>query len=159
MIEYIANYDKDSRPYICKKFIASSSEEVHTSININNTQERNELSAELIYDHMDNVIKYVTDVSKTLELIQMNESTGFEPWPIRKWSEIEWAKEECILWWQYIYYKDNPTRSTEISLQVDPEDLMIEHTHDEDLHTDQSQETSDLLISLRDQQNTEGSNS
>lgn len=157
MIEYIANYDETSRPYICKKFTATSSEEVHTAININNTQERDELSAELIYDHMDNVLKYVTDVSKTLELIQLDESTGFESWPIRKWAEIEWAKEECILWWQYIYFKDNPTRATEI--QVPVEEISVEHTHDEDLHTDQAQETSDLLTSLQEQQSSGGATS
>lgn len=153
MIEYVAEYSGEDRPYICKKFTASSSEEVHTSININNTREREELSAELIYNHMDNVIKYVTDVSKTLEVIQLNESTGFEAWPIRKWAEIEWAKEECILWWQYIYYKDNPARATEILVTTG--EITIEHTHDEDLHEEQAQETSDLLTAMQEQQNSE----
>jgi hypothetical protein len=157
MIEYIAEYNGEDRPYICKKFTASSSEEVHTAININNTQERGELSAELIYNHMDNVLKYVTDVSKTLEVIQLNENTGFEAWPIRKWAEVEWAKEECILWWNYIYYKDNPERATEILVPV--EEVFVEHTHDEDLHTEQSQETSDLLTSMQEQQNSESAGS
>jgi hypothetical protein len=157
MIEYIAEYNDEKRPYICKKFVASSSEEVHTAININNTQERDDLSAELIYNHMENVLKYITDVSKTLELIQLNENTGLEAWPIRKWAEIEWAKEECILWWQYIYFKDDPNRASDILVPV--EEVFVEHTHDEDLHTDQAQATSDLLTSLQEQQNSEGSTS
>jgi|694.fasta_scaffold00209_42 hypothetical protein len=154
MIEYLAQYNGEDRPYICKKFTASSSEEVHTAININNTQERDELSAELIYNHMDNVVQYITDVSKNIELIQLNENPGFEPWPMRGWAEIEWAKEECILWWSYIYFKDNPAGATDIVVPI--EELTIEHTHDEDLHTEQAQETSDLLTSLQEQQNSGG---
>lgn len=134
MIEYIAEYNNEDRPYICKKFTASSSEEVHTAININNTQERDFLSAELIYMHMDNVIKYITKVSETVQMIQLDENPGFEPWPLKRWSEIEWAKEECILWWQYIYFKDNPTRATEIVVPVDEESIVHTHEGDED-HT------------------------
>jgi hypothetical protein len=157
MIEYIAEYNDEDRPYICKKFTSSSSEEVHTAININNTQERDTLSAELIYTHMDNVIKYITKTSETIQMIQLDENTGFEPWPLKGWAEIEWAKEECILWWQYIYFKDNPARASEII--VPAEEVFVEHTHDEDLHTDQAQATSDLLTSLQEQQNSEGSTS
>lgn len=134
MIEYIAEYNNEDRPYICKKFVASSSEEVHTSININNTQERQELSAELIYTHMDNVLKYITKTSETVQMIQLDENTGLEPWPLKGWAEIEWAKEECILWWQYIYFKDNPTRASEIVVPVDEESIVHTHEGDED-HT------------------------
>lgn len=134
MIEYIAEYNNEDRPYICKKFTASSSEEVHTAININNTQERDALSAELIYTHMDNVIKYITKTSETIQMIQLDENPGFEPWPLKGWAEIEWAKEECILWWQYIYFKDNPTRSSEIVVPVDEESIVHTHEGDED-HT------------------------
>ena len=157
MIEYIAEYNDEDRPYICKKFTASSSEEVHTSININNTQERDTLSAELIYTHMDNVIKYITKTSETVQMIQLDEHTGFEPWPLKGWAEIEWAKEECILWWQYIYFKDNPARATEIV--VPAEEVSVEHTHDEDLHVEHAHATSELLTSLQEQQNTEGATS
>jgi heme/copper-type cytochrome/quinol oxidase subunit 2 len=134
MIEYVADYNEEDRPYICKKFTASSSEEVHTSININNTQERDALSAELIYTHMDNVIKYITKTSKTVQMIQLDENTGFQPWPLKGWAEIEWAKEECIFWWQYIYFKDNPAGATEIVIPVDEESVVHTHTADED-HT------------------------
>ena len=134
MIEYIAEYNGEDRPYICKKFTASSSEEIHTAININNTQERDTLSAELIYTHMDNVIKYITKTSETIQMIQLDENTGFEPWPLKGWAEIEWAKEECILWWQYIYFKDNPARATQIDVPVDEESIVHTHEGDED-HT------------------------
>jgi len=159
MIEYIPNYSAPDRPYICKKFTATSGEEVHTAININNIQERENLSIENIYDHMENVLKYIEDSSKTLQMIQMNENTGTQPWPIKNRTEIEWSKDEAIYWWQYIYYKDNPGRVSDISLEVNPEELVVEHTHDEDLHTDQAQETSDLLTSLQEQQSSGGSNS
>jgi hypothetical protein len=143
MIEYIAEYNDEDRPYICKKFVASSSEEVHTSININNTQERDSLSAELIYTHMDNVIKYITKTSETIQMIQLNENTGLEPWPLKGWSEIEWAKEECVLWWQYIYFKDNPTRASEIVVSAEEES--IEHTHEGDEDHTHDPETGDEI--------------
>lgn len=107
MIEYVSEYNVGEKPYICKKFTASSGEEVHTSINISNTKEIEELSLETIYAHLDTLVQYISDTSSTsLSVLKIDENINHHPWPIKNWENIEWAKEEIIAWWRYIYFKD-----------------------------------------------------
>ena len=140
MIEYVANfYGAEKRPYICKKFTTSNGEEAHTPINIGNTEELENLSAEVIYSHMENVIKYLDEKMDTMTLIQLDDIFHEEPWPIRGWSEVEWCQNEIVLWWQYIYYKDYDERAeaiiaarleAESAARLAEEEASAEHTHD-----------------------------
>ena len=106
MIEYVSEYNVGEKPYVCKKFTASSGEEVHTSINISNTKEIEELSLEIVYAHMDAIVQYISDTSASLSVLRIDENINHHPWPIKNWENIEWAKEEIIAWWRYIYFKD-----------------------------------------------------
>jgi hypothetical protein len=78
MISYKANYETGKRPYICKVLTASSGEEFHTALNYENNTERLEMSAELIYEHLENCTKYIEDKSKELKIIQLNEDKNEE---------------------------------------------------------------------------------
>jgi hypothetical protein len=142
MIEYIANYyGAEKRPYICKKFVASNEEESHTPINVGNEADRDLVSAETIYEHMNNVLHYLDEKMDMMTLVQLDELNHNEPWPIKGWSEVEWCQTEIVLWWEYIYYKDFNAR-VEAKLQEDYEaqiqELMasgewvegLDHTHD-----------------------------
>ena len=107
MIEYVSEYNVGEKPYICKKFTASSGEESHTSINISNTKEIEELSLEIIYAHLDTLVQYISDTSaSSLSVLRIDENIEHYPWPIKNWENVEWAKEEVIAWWRYIYFKD-----------------------------------------------------
>ncbi len=111
MIEYIANfYEAEKRPIICKKFVADSGEESHTKINVGNEEELPLIPAEVIYEHMNNVLKYLDKKMDTMVLVQLDELKHSEPWPVKGWSEVEWCQNEIILWWNYIYYKDYEER-------------------------------------------------
>lgn len=131
MIEYVAEYNGEEKPYICKKFTASSEEEIHTAINIHNTKEREDLSAELIYNHLNNLLRYVSDTSSSLSMIQIDENVGFQAWPIKNWENIEWAKEEAISWWQYIYFKDAPEKRAVVTTN-EPVEFNHDHEHGPD---------------------------
>lgn len=129
MIEYVANfYGAEKKPYICKKFVSSSGEESHTALAYANEDERIEMSDELIYEHLDNIVKYIQQRSLDLSVVQLNESTVDHPWPVKNWPDIEWAMNEIILWWNYVYYK---------SMSTEPQVVYIEHSHShpEDDHT------------------------
>jgi hypothetical protein len=111
MIEYIANfYEGEKRPSICKKFTSSTNEESHTVINVGNEDEVSQIPAEIIYQHMDDVLRYLDIKMDSMSLVQLNEFNSREPWPIKGWSEVEWCQNEIILWWNYIYYKDYDER-------------------------------------------------
>jgi hypothetical protein len=111
MIEYIANfYEAEKRPVICKKFTSTNGEDSHTAINVGNEVERQDIAAEVIYEHMGNVLKYLDAKLDTMSIVQLDELNNPEPWPIKGWSEVEWCQNEVVLWWNFIYYKDYKER-------------------------------------------------
>jgi hypothetical protein len=132
MIEYVSNfYEAEKRPTICKKFAAANGEESHTIINVGNESELSQISAETVYEHMANVLRYLDAKLDTMALVQLDELAHSEPWPVKGWSEVEWCQNEIVLWWNYIYYKDYDERF-EAALTFE-----MEHTHD---HTHDSEE-------------------
>jgi hypothetical protein len=129
MMSYKANYEPTSRPYICKVLTATSGEEFHTALNYENNTERLEMSAELIYEHLENCITYMEDKSKEIKIIQLDEQVGKEPWPAVGWNELLWANNEINLWWSYIYYK-NEEEGVTVSIDDHVHDETSDHTHD-----------------------------
>ena len=131
MMSYEANYEPVNRPYICKVLTASSGEEFHTALNYENSTERLEMSAELIYEHLNNCLKYIEDKSKELKVIQLDEQIGSEPWPALGWNELLWANNEINLWWSYIYYKNEEIGVNITMSEEHSHDGTEDHTHDE----------------------------
>ena len=129
MINYQANYTAGVRPAIKKVFTATSGEEFAMAINFENTEDKEAVSAELIYTHMNNCIQYIQDKSETLRLIALDEPVGSEAWPAIGWFELLWANNEINLWWNYIYFKEEQANAT---LTIDPHthEGSEDHTHD-----------------------------
>ena len=130
MISYQVSYVEGSRPSIKKIFTASSGEEFTTPINFENTEDKEAVSAELIYEHLDNCIKYIQDKSTDLKVIPLNEPVGAEPWPAIGWFELLWANNEICLWWNYIYFKEEQPNAINVDLGDHPHDGTEDHTHD-----------------------------
>ncbi len=130
MISYQVSYVEGSRPSIKKIFTASSGEEFTTPINFENTEDKEAVSAELIYEHLDNCIKYIQDKSTDLRVIPLNEPVGAEPWPAIGWFELLWANNEICLWWNYIYFKEEQPNAINVDIGDHPHDGTEDHTHD-----------------------------
>jgi hypothetical protein len=133
MIDYVANYyGAEKRPYICKKFVSSSGEESHTAINVGNEDEIDQISPETIYEHMDNVLRYLDEKMDSMSIVQLDELRSPEPWPIKGWSEVEWCQTEIVLWWRYVYYKDYDERfNAELQREFDEEQARQQALSDE----------------------------
>lgn len=130
MISYEANYEVGNRPYICKVFTASNGEEVHTALHFANEDERKDFSSELIFQHLENVIKYIQDTSKDLAMIALDEPVGSNPWSIKGWEKLEWANAEAHLWWNDVYYRpESPVNNQQIGYSFTTDHA---HTGDED---------------------------
>ena len=129
MINYQANYTAGVRPAIKKVFTATSGEEFAMAINFENTEDKEAVTAELIYTHMNNCIQYIQDKSETLRLIALDEPVGSEAWPAIGWFELLWANNEINLWWNYIYFKEEQANAT---MTIDPHihEGSEDHTHD-----------------------------
>jgi hypothetical protein len=131
MINYEAKYEVGSRPNISKIFTATSGEQFSMAINFENTEDKEAVSAELIYQHLNNCIKYIQDKSTDLKIIQLNEIVGSEPWPAIGWFELLWANNEICLWWNYIYFKEeNVQGAISVDIGDHPHDGAGDHTHD-----------------------------
>jgi hypothetical protein len=136
MISYQANYEVGSKPYICKVFTASNGEEVHTALHFANEDERKGFSSELIFQHLENVIKYIQDTSKDLAMIALDEPVGSNPWAIKGWEKLEWANAEAYLWWNDVYYRpESPVNNQP--------NQVIYISGDEHVHTEEADHTHD----------------
>jgi hypothetical protein len=131
MINYEAKYETGSRPNISKTFTATSGEQFSMAINFENTEDKEAVSQELIYEHLNNCVQYIQDKSQDLRVIPVNEPVGAEPWPAIGWFELLWANNEICLWWNYIYFKEENVQGA-ISVDVGdhPHDENGDHTHD-----------------------------
>jgi hypothetical protein len=133
-MSYVANYESLKRPYICKVLTASSGEEFHVALNFSNDSEREEMSAELIYEHLENCITYIEDKAKTMSIIALNEPVGTEQWPAKGWGELEWANNEINLWFNYIYYKAEgslpQSDPINMDIQIGTGESSDDHTHE-----------------------------
>jgi hypothetical protein len=130
MINYQASYVVGTRPAIKKVFTASSGEEFSMAINFENTEDKEAVSSELIYEHLNNCVQYIQDKSQDLRVIALDEPVGSEAWPAVGWFELLWANNDLNLWWNYIYFKnEQPNVIMEVT-NNHSHDESGDHTHD-----------------------------
>jgi len=104
MIEYTAEYDEDAKPFLCKK-ITADGEVIRTEITIYNKTELNNLTDELIYDHLNNLVLYIkNDLAAQLEVTPY-EQIVTDPWPLIKWHDLSHINEEITQWHEFVYYR------------------------------------------------------
>jgi hypothetical protein len=148
MIGYTANfYGAEKRPYICKVFTANSGETFHTALNFGNEEERKDVSAELIYEHMDNILRYIDDKIEAMRVIPLEEFEVKHPWAIIGWEEAEWGKNEITLWWEYIFYENYEERALAhlAHMQEEAEHASVVITHIEKEEYGQARASYDSL--------------
>jgi hypothetical protein len=77
-------------------------------LNFNNEEERESLTNEQVYIHLDNLVQYIKDISQGISPIRLDESLT-DGWHFNgRWGEVEWAKDEALRWWESVYYKNEP---------------------------------------------------
>jgi hypothetical protein len=106
MIDYILENSDGHRPKILKRFTASSGEQFTAEVLVLQESERSQLTADQVYEHLDALVGYIKKTSEIIEPIAIDEPVANHPWPLKGWEEIEWAKNEAIQWWDYIYFRD-----------------------------------------------------
>lgn len=103
--EYIAGYDGQSPPKLVKRLSAESGEVLEVPLSYANSEEIDKISANVMYDHLRNLIQYIKDVSSTIYITERDDQQ-VESWPIKNWTKIEEAKNQAIEWWQIAYFRD-----------------------------------------------------
>lgn len=105
MIEYTAEYDEDTKPFLCKK-ITVGTEVVRTEITIHSKTELDNFTDEVIYEHLNNLVLYMkNDLAPQLEVTPYLH-TVTEPWPLIKWHELSHINDEVTEWHNFVYYRE-----------------------------------------------------
>lgn len=107
MIEYELIYSPGSRPQVSKKFTASSGEVFSVAISFESEEDREALSSEQIYQHLENLLSYIKDKAQDLSVVHEDDEPSNDGWHIKGgWGEMTWANDESLKWWEYVYYRE-----------------------------------------------------
>jgi hypothetical protein len=104
MIEYTAEYNENVKPFLCKK-ITLGGESINTEITIHNKTELENLTNEVIYEHLNNLVLYIKNyLTPKLELTPYEQPLT-TPWPLINWHELSHVNDEISDWHQFVYYR------------------------------------------------------
>jgi hypothetical protein len=104
MIEYTAEYDEDAKPFLCKKIIVGD-EVIRTEITIHSKTELDNISDEVIYQHLENLVLYLkNDLSPQLQITPYMQPVT-NPWPLIKWHDMSHINDEISEWHEFVYYR------------------------------------------------------
>lgn len=107
-MNYSFTYDKGSRPRWVKIFTSSSGETYVTTLVFENTEDREKLTVEQTFEHIENLTKYIKDRANQIFPIYLEDTAPEDGWHFKGgWSEVEWAKDEALKWWNWAYYNDD----------------------------------------------------
>jgi hypothetical protein len=106
MIDYVCEHPEGCRPRVLKRFTASSGEQFTAEVLVTQESERSHLTTEQVYEHLDALVAHIRRTVETVEPIAVDEPVGGNPWALKNWEEVEWAKNEAIQWWDYVYFRD-----------------------------------------------------
>ena len=107
---YEFNYNPNLRPTWDKVFTASNGETFTASLAFDNKADRENLNAEQVYVHLNNLLTYVKDVTNGLSVVELEDTPVNSFFPLKGgnlYEEAEWALQEIQKWWNWSYYNDN----------------------------------------------------
>jgi hypothetical protein len=126
MIEYKSKYEAGKEPHICKLITASSGEEFCTEINLTNTSEVENVSDEIIHEHIDHLGQYLKHL--VADFAQYPEPEVWsQPWPFINMKEIYNALEKATQWWSHL---NNEGRDGRMLVMTEEEHALL-HEYDE----------------------------
>lgn len=111
-MSYIFEYDgyvdgEPVRPKWIKVITDANAVEQRTVLNFENKEELATLTIAQVYEHLDNLVQYIKDVSQELSPIGIEEQIPKDKWHFKgNWGEIEWARDEAFKWWNLVYYRN-----------------------------------------------------
>jgi hypothetical protein len=106
-MSYLFKYNgPDARPQWVRVIKDINNEEQKIILNFDNEEERKLLSTAEVYLYLENLVQYMKDVSRGISPIGLGDSLT-DGWHFNGgWGEVEWAKNECLKWWEFVYYRD-----------------------------------------------------
>lgn len=105
---YLFTYDGTNSPKWEKIFTAENGENFSVSLVFENKEDRLNLTAAQVYEHMENMLQYVKDKTSLLTLVQIDEDPLETYWPFHgNYDQVEEILQEIQKWWNWAYYNDD----------------------------------------------------
>jgi hypothetical protein len=113
MIEYVTIYEIGLEPRLCKKIVIGGSDPIYTDITISNKSELENISNELIYEHMENLVLHIKNLSKNIKITAENMEPT-ESWPLNGWHDMSHTNDNLSEWWSFVFYRPEPEEEEEV---------------------------------------------
>lgn len=112
-------YDGTNPPRWEKTLTATSGENLSVSLVFENAEDRAMLSAEQVYEHMENMLQFVKDGTQNVSLIKLEDPVPNTYYPVHgNYDRIDETMREIQKWWNWAYYND--AFDTEDELNEEP---------------------------------------
>lgn len=116
---YTFVYDGDSLPRWEKTLTASSGESLTVNLVFENKEDRLLLTAEQVYQHMENMLQFVKDRTQDISLVRLDQPAPPKYYPVNgDYDQVESTMREIQKWWNWAYYND--AFDTEDELNEEP---------------------------------------
>jgi hypothetical protein len=107
-ISYECSYTEGVKPSL-DKVISSSTEKINTVLTVENLEELEKVESTTIYEHMENLHKYLQYLVSQTELVGIGVYPD-EGLPVLGWVGVVRLNEEINRWWTYIFFKNEPVQ-------------------------------------------------
>jgi len=105
MITYEADYVVGTKPALCKKIEVSDGSKISTTINPSNKDELENVTDEIIFQHISNQILHVQNLSSDM-YVYPEEERYFHNIAIHNFVEAEQCMQEMVQWLEYALYRN-----------------------------------------------------
>lgn len=106
MIEYVAEYIEGSQPNIYKQLDQNGEILMRSIITFNNVEELSQVSDDVIYQHIENIISYMKYVSLDLKIVPEGTAPR-DGWPLMGWANLYRLNSQITEWWNYVEFRDD----------------------------------------------------
>jgi hypothetical protein len=103
MIIYEAERKPDLKPEIYKKYVVESEEMMSAVITVQNKAELENITSDVIYQHLENLVKYIKEKSLNLKMEEKGKWPE-ESWPLLGWQLLDTLNEEYSSWWHHVVH-------------------------------------------------------
>lgn len=106
--EYVAGHDENSTPLLYKQLVQDGQILMRVSIMPSNVEELINVSDEVIYDHINNLIEYMRLQTQSLQITPSGNNPR-DGWPVIGWTDLYKTNMLATEWWNYVEFRGAPS--------------------------------------------------
>ncbi len=104
IVNYEAYYNNNSKPSIRKSIEGSDGSFIYTHLNFSNEDERENISDEIVINHINNLHDYIKFLTSGSTLIPVGGALMSEI--VVEWNDIQRVYSELVQWWMFVSFRE-----------------------------------------------------